>query len=119
MDIDLTDSPSATSVSTPTDGGLHLHKRRRTDDLASSDRDDSSSGGRADPEGEDMDSPAGPIVNGGLDTSTRPVAASLREPPQWQNVIEKAVKAIVSIRFSQVSAFDTEGNIQTRDRMAR
>jgi S1-C subfamily serine protease len=27
----------------------------------------------------------------------------------WQKTIEKAVQAIVSIRFSQVSAFDTEG----------
>lgn len=27
----------------------------------------------------------------------------------WQETIEKVVKAIVSIRFSQVAAFDTEG----------
>ncbi|KAF9983786.1 hypothetical protein BGZ75_004749 [Mortierella antarctica] len=113
MDIDLTDSPSTTSVSTPTDGGLHLHKRRRTDDPAF-DRDDSS---RTDPEGEETEvsaiNPIGinlvnqnTILNGS--ESTR-AAVVLSEPPQWQKVIEKAVKAIVSIRFSQVSAFDTEG----------
>ncbi|KAG9320446.1 hypothetical protein KVV02_003134 [Mortierella alpina] len=113
MDIDLTDSPSTTSVSTPTDGGLHLHKRRRTDDPAF-DRDDSS---RTDPEGEETEvsaiNPIGinlvnqnAILNGS--ESTR-AAVVLSEPPQWQKVIEKAVKAIVSIRFSQVSAFDTEG----------
>lgn len=28
--------------------------------------------------------------------------------PQWQKMTEKAVKAIVSIRFSQVNAFDTD-----------
>ena len=104
----MTDSPSATSVSTPTDGGLHLHKRRRTEDPAS-DRDDSS---RADPEGGETEmadvsanGAAGTIANG-ADLS-RTIALS--EPPQWQRVIEKTVKAIVSIRFSQVSAFDTEG----------
>ncbi|KAF9964338.1 hypothetical protein BGZ70_006599 [Mortierella alpina] len=113
MEIDLTDSPSTTSVSTPTDGGLHLHKRRRTDDPAF-DRDDSS---RTDPEGEETEvsaiNPIGinlvnqnAILNGS--ESTR-AAVVLSEPPQWQKVIEKAVKAIVSIRFSQVSAFDTEG----------
>ncbi|KAK9694964.1 hypothetical protein K7432_013217 [Basidiobolus ranarum] len=31
------------------------------------------------------------------------------QPPQWQATIEKVIKAIVSIRFSQVVAFDTEG----------
>ncbi|RKP25690.1 trypsin-like cysteine/serine peptidase domain-containing protein [Syncephalis pseudoplumigaleata] len=31
------------------------------------------------------------------------------EPRGWQATIEHAVKAIVSIRFSQVAAFDTEG----------
>ncbi|KAI7865276.1 trypsin-like cysteine/serine peptidase domain-containing protein [Spinellus fusiger] len=30
-------------------------------------------------------------------------------PTKWQNTINKLVKAIVSIRFSQVAAFDTEG----------
>lgn len=35
-------------------------------------------------------------------------------PPEWQKTIEKVVKAIVSIRFSQVAAFDTEG---TRNNM--
>ncbi|KAF9909825.1 hypothetical protein EC991_007996 [Linnemannia zychae] len=106
MEIDLTDSPSATSVSTPTDGGLHLHKRRRTDDPAS-DREDISS--RTDPEGEDsIHPPNGGNNNSNSAESTR-TAVVLSEPPQWQRVIEKAVKAIVSIRFSQVSAFDTEG----------
>lgn len=28
--------------------------------------------------------------------------------PQWQEMIEKAVRSIVSIRFSQVASFDTE-----------
>ncbi|KAG0297598.1 hypothetical protein BGZ96_005701 [Linnemannia gamsii] len=109
MEIDLTDSPSATSVSTPTDGGLHLHKRRRTDDPAS-DRDDISS--RTDPEGDD--SHIHPIGGSGVNNSNSGAESTrttvvLSEPPQWQRVIEKAVKAIVSIRFSQVSAFDTEG----------
>ncbi|KAI9008742.1 trypsin-like cysteine/serine peptidase domain-containing protein [Phycomyces nitens] len=31
------------------------------------------------------------------------------KPTKWQNTINKLVKAIVSIRFSQVAAFDTEG----------
>ncbi|KAI9599351.1 trypsin-like cysteine/serine peptidase domain-containing protein [Syncephalis fuscata] len=31
------------------------------------------------------------------------------QPTGWQSTIELAVKAIVSIRFSQVAAFDTEG----------
>ncbi|KAI8908791.1 trypsin-like cysteine/serine peptidase domain-containing protein [Powellomyces hirtus] len=31
------------------------------------------------------------------------------QPPQWQNTIEKAITSIVSIRFSQVAAFDTDG----------
>ncbi|KAF9161882.1 hypothetical protein BGX20_001950 [Mortierella sp. AD010] len=111
MEIDLTDSPSATSVSTPTDSGLHLHKRRRTEDPIL-DRDD---GSRTDLEGEETEmtgiSTNGPSnLNGG--TSSDPAARAtiaLSEPPQWQKVIEKAVKAIVSIKFSQVSAFDTEG----------
>ncbi|RKP22401.1 hypothetical protein SYNPS1DRAFT_32009 [Syncephalis pseudoplumigaleata] len=34
---------------------------------------------------------------------------SAMEPRGWQATIEHAVKAIVSIRFSQVAAFDTEG----------
>ncbi|CAG8638980.1 14542_t:CDS:2 [Ambispora leptoticha] len=34
---------------------------------------------------------------------------SALQPPPWQDTIEKAVTAIVSIRFSQVAAFDTEG----------
>lgn len=112
MDIDLTDSPSTTSVSTPTESGLHLHKRRRRED-PSSDRDDSS---RPDLEAEETEMTGlGPNGVQGANTntiangaeSTRTIALS--EPPQWQRVIEKAVKAIVSIRYSQVSAFDTEG----------
>lgn len=35
-------------------------------------------------------------------------SASIMHPPQWQDTIEEAVKSIVSIRASQVSAFDTE-----------
>ncbi|KAJ8653489.1 hypothetical protein O0I10_010817 [Lichtheimia ornata] len=31
------------------------------------------------------------------------------KPTKWQSTIEQVVKAIVSIRFSQVAAFDTEG----------
>ncbi|KAF9935203.1 hypothetical protein FBU30_006288 [Linnemannia zychae] len=108
MDIDLTDSPSATSVSTPTDGGLHLHKRRRTDDPAS-DRDDIST--RTDPEEDSNIHPpnAGNSSNSSNNAESARATVVLSEPPQWQRVIEKAVKAIVSIRFSQVSAFDTEG----------
>jgi hypothetical protein len=33
---------------------------------------------------------------------------SAMQPSGWQSTIEHAVKAIVSIRFSQVAAFDTE-----------
>ncbi|ORX89660.1 trypsin-like serine protease [Basidiobolus meristosporus CBS 931.73] len=46
-----------------------------------------------------------------LTDETSNVAASVSavQPPQWQATIEKAIKAIVSIRFSQVAAFDTEG----------
>lgn len=108
MEIDLTDSPSATSVSTPTESALHIHKRRRTDDEMAARRSD-------DPEGEDSEMPHPPkglsdmpASNGGISASRTTIAMS--EPPQWQKVIEKTVKAIVSIRFSQVSAFDTEGN---------
>lgn len=110
MEIDLTDSPSATSVCTPTESALHIHKRRRTDDeIASGRRSD-------DLEGEDSDMPH-PQPKGSLDVSSTngPISSSrttiaMSEPPQWQKVIENTVKAIVSIRFSQVSAFDTEGN---------
>ncbi|KAJ3292893.1 hypothetical protein HK104_004931 [Borealophlyctis nickersoniae] len=38
-----------------------------------------------------------------------PVMAAVAQQPQWQRTIEEAIPAIVSIRFSQVSAFDTEG----------
>ncbi|KAG0333575.1 hypothetical protein BG004_000771 [Podila humilis] len=107
MEIDLTDSPSATSVSTPTESALHIHKRRRTDD-------EMGSGRRSDdPESEDADMPHLPSKGSTLDSSisngTARTTIAMSEPPQWQNVIEKTVKAIVSIRFSQVSAFDTEG----------
>ncbi|RUO97039.1 hypothetical protein BC936DRAFT_141077, partial [Jimgerdemannia flammicorona] len=45
-----------------------------------------------------------------LDSDDIPAVSNISpmQPPQWQATIEKAVKAIVSIRFSQVSAFDTE-----------
>ncbi|ORX58943.1 trypsin-like serine protease [Hesseltinella vesiculosa] len=49
-----------------------------------------------------------------LDVAVEPILAtsndvSLSNPSKWQSTIEKVVKAIVSIRFSQVAAFDTEG----------
>lgn len=37
-----------------------------------------------------------------------PIASDLK-PSKWQGTINNVVKAIVSIRFSQVAAFDTEG----------
>ncbi|KAJ1557554.1 hypothetical protein HK405_015739 [Cladochytrium tenue] len=53
-------------------------------------------------------------------SSLSPAPAAPHPPPphqhndpslfsQWQRMIENAISAIVSIRFSQVSAFDTEG----------
>lgn len=36
-------------------------------------------------------------------------------PHKWQLTIEKVIRAIVSIRFSQVAAFDTEGPFNTWD----
>lgn len=39
-----------------------------------------------------------------------PIASELK-PSKWQGTINNVVKAIVSIRFSQVAAFDTEGNL--------
>lgn len=38
-----------------------------------------------------------------------PIAPELK-PSKWQGTINNVIKAIVSIRFSQVAAFDTEGN---------
>jgi hypothetical protein len=38
-----------------------------------------------------------------------PIEPELK-PSKWQGTINNVVKAIVSIRFSQVAAFDTEGN---------
>lgn len=38
-----------------------------------------------------------------------PINSELK-PSKWQGTINNVVKAIVSIRFSQVAAFDTEGN---------
>lgn len=40
---------------------------------------------------------------------TKLAQIAMSEPPQWQKVIEASVKAVVSIRYSQVAAFDTEG----------
>ncbi|KAF9372729.1 hypothetical protein CPB97_001047 [Podila verticillata] len=40
---------------------------------------------------------------------TKIAQIAMSEPPQWQKVIEASVKAVVSIRYSQVAAFDTEG----------
>ncbi|CAO3579622.1 unnamed protein product [Absidia cylindrospora] len=48
-------------------------------------------------------------VNGSVDLSTTPMDSSPTNPSIWQDTIESIVKAIVSIRFSMVAAFDTEG----------
>lgn len=45
-------------------------------------------------------------INGSL--LLNEVEPSLALLPQWQKMTERAVKAIVSIRFSQVNAFDTD-----------
>ncbi|KAJ3170667.1 hypothetical protein HDU88_008569 [Geranomyces variabilis] len=59
----------------------------------------------------------GPIANGSASAAAalaspvldqQPSVFSAHQPPQWQQTIEKAINAIVSIRFSQVAAFDTE-----------
>lgn len=42
-------------------------------------------------------------------TDVLPIISELK-PSKWQGTINSVVKAIVSIRFSQVAAFDTEGN---------
>ncbi|KAI8999633.1 trypsin-like cysteine/serine peptidase domain-containing protein [Gaertneriomyces semiglobifer] len=49
-------------------------------------------------ESDTITTPTEPIV--GFPSSSQPI---------WQKTVEQAVKAIVSIRFSQVAAFDTEG----------
>jgi hypothetical protein len=41
-------------------------------------------------------------------TDVLPITTELK-PSRWQGTINNVVKAIVSIRFSQVAAFDTEG----------
>lgn len=41
-------------------------------------------------------------------TDALPIIPELK-PSKWQGTINNVVKAIVSIRFSQVAAFDTEG----------
>lgn len=41
-------------------------------------------------------------------TDILPIEPELK-PSKWQGTINNVVKAIVSIRFSQVAAFDTEG----------
>lgn len=41
-------------------------------------------------------------------TDALPIVPELK-PSKWQGTINNVVKAIVSIRFSQVAAFDTEG----------
>lgn len=43
-----------------------------------------------------------------LMTDAMPIIPELK-PSKWQGTINNVVKAIVSIRFSQVAAFDTEG----------
>lgn len=42
-------------------------------------------------------------------TDVLPITTSELKPSKWQGTINNVVKAIVSIRFSQVAAFDTEG----------
>jgi hypothetical protein len=49
------------------------------------------------------------LTNGDLAPAATMDSASLSNPSKWQDTIESIVKAIVSIRFSQVAAFDTEG----------
>lgn len=55
-----------------------------------------------------MDTTTNPL-NGDLAPAAALEGASLSNPSKWQDTIESIVKAIVSIRFSQVAAFDTEG----------
>jgi S1-C subfamily serine protease len=62
------------------------NKRRRTESLSSGDRTPSMS----------------------IEDDIMDGAFSAMQPAGWQETIERAVKAIVSIRFSQVAAFDTE-----------
>lgn len=50
----------------------------------------------------DVDSEMSDLVANGS------AALSAMQPPQWQATIEWAVQSIVSIRASQVAAFDTE-----------
>lgn len=45
-------------------------------------------------------------------TDAIPIVPELK-PSKWQATINNVVKAIVSIRFSQVAAFDTEGFVNT------
>ncbi|KAG0260597.1 hypothetical protein DFQ27_003445 [Actinomortierella ambigua] len=125
MDIDLVDSP-ATNVSTPSGENVPPpHKRRRTETLSDRDsiqgdepssatEDHRQNGALSSSENGLLPDTNTPQPDGDLSAAHAAAAAPapktvMTEPPQWQKVIEKAVKAIVSIRFSQVASFDTEG----------
>ncbi|KAI8970390.1 trypsin-like cysteine/serine peptidase domain-containing protein [Mycotypha africana] len=83
------DSPAATPRSSPA-------KRRKIDPTLKNST-----------EQNDEDDPS-PITNDTAMTESMPIDPSSK-PSQWQATINQVVKAIVSIRFSQVAAFDTEG----------
>jgi hypothetical protein len=76
------DSPASTASTYPA-------KRRKVDPHADDDASSSSD-----------DAPMSDVL---------PIEPELK-PSKWQGTINNVVKAIVSIRFSQVAAFDTEGN---------
>lgn len=91
-DLEDIDSPAATS-------NVPAKRRRlsREQDLEANGEDHNEVGDSMYDDSMDMDD---------LDASSKisPVI-----PHKWQLTIEKVIKAIVSIRFSQVAAFDTEG----------
>ncbi|KAJ3085914.1 hypothetical protein HK102_013689 [Quaeritorhiza haematococci] len=98
-----------------------IHKRKRSRSWSDDDDEDHSAGAVKRPQNDTtVATSAGSPSNSApvkMDISpTTPASASSLVPeypeshqPRWQKTIEKAVPAIVSIRFSQVSAFDTEG----------
>lgn len=77
------DSPASTASTYPA--------KRRKVDLANEEEEDALS----------VDVPMSDVL---------PIASVLK-PSKWQGTINNVVKAIVSIRFSQVAAFDTEGEL--------
>ncbi|BFZ62081.1 hypothetical protein YB2330_003160 [Saitoella coloradoensis] len=90
------DGASAAASTVPT-------KRRRTNSM-------DKNVGQHRPRDDDQDTPmpeAAPYENGASKAITS--SDSAESSKQWQETIEKVVKSVVSIRFSQVSAFDTEG----------